>query len=192
MTPPQDDEAPHQDALFDMSDEEIDLGDIRWIDSFAFITFWALAGVVFLQFFTRYVLNDSYAWTEEIARYLLIWVAFLGLFTVVRKETNIAVEIFYRWMPLRMRQVLSTFVDIVSIAFYATATWYCIELAQRTRQSMTSIDWPKSLIYWGVAVGLAVCTIYAVIVAVRHWRTGSSPLIRMADPIQAPARPGLE
>jgi TRAP-type transport system small permease protein len=192
MTSPEEDGVPRQDALFDMSDEEIDLGDIKWIDGFAFITFWALAGVVFLQFFTRYVMNDSYAWTEEIARYLLIWVAFFGLFTVVRKETNIAVEIFYRWMPLRMRQVLSTFVDIASIAFYATATWYCIELSQRTRQSMTSIDWPKSLIYWGVAAGLAACTIYAVIVAWRHWQTGSSPLIRMADPIQAPARPGME
>ncbi len=192
MTPPKDDDAPDQATLFDLTDDDIDLGDVRWDDSLAFIAFWALAGVVFLQFFTRYVLNDSYAWTEEIARYLLIWVAFFGLFTVVRKETNIAVEIFYRWMPERMRRFLSTLVDVVSVVFYATATWYCIQLALRTRQSMTSIDWPKSVIYWGVAAGLAVCTLYAVIVAWRHWRTGSSPLIRMADPIQAPARPGME
>ena len=29
--------------------------------------FWAMAGLVFLQFFTRYVLNNSFAWTEELA-----------------------------------------------------------------------------------------------------------------------------
>src|SRR6266702_1925867 len=37
-------------------------------DWLAFVIFWSLAFIVFLQFFTRYVLNDSLAWTEEIAR----------------------------------------------------------------------------------------------------------------------------
>jgi len=188
MTPPPTDDAP----LFDEDDESIDLSDLRWDDTPAFLAFWALAGVVFLQFFTRYVLNDSYAWTEEIARYLLIWVAFLGLFMVLRKESNIAVEIFYRWMPAGLRRVLSTFVDLVAIAFFAKMTLLCIELSQRTRQSMTSISWPKSVIYWGVAAALAVCTLYAVLVAWRHWRSGTSPLIRMAAPVQAPDRPGME
>ena len=36
-------------------------------DWIAFGLFWALAFIVFLQFFTRYVLNNSLAWTEEIA-----------------------------------------------------------------------------------------------------------------------------
>jgi hypothetical protein len=70
------------------SDEHLDISDIGWDDSLVFITFWVLAGVVFLQFFTRYILNDSYSWTEEIARYLLIWVTFFGLFMVVRKQSN--------------------------------------------------------------------------------------------------------
>jgi TRAP-type C4-dicarboxylate transport system permease small subunit len=38
--------------------------------------FWLLGATVFYQFFTRYVLNDSAAWTEEIARYLLIGTVF--------------------------------------------------------------------------------------------------------------------
>lgn len=192
MTLPHGDETPEPSALLEDSDENIDLSDLRWDDGAAFLAFWVLALVVFLQFFTRYVLNDSYAWTEEIARYLLIWVTFFGLFMVVRKESNIAVEIFYRWMPLGLRRVLSTLVDLISIGFFAVMTWLCIELAQRTRQSMTSINWPKSVIYWGVTVGLAICTLYAIVVAWRHWRSGSSPLIRIATPIKAPERPGME
>lgn len=192
MTLPHGDEVPEPTSLYERADEHIDLSDIRWDDALVFVTFWGLSFVVFLQFFTRYVLNDSYAWTEEIARYLLIGVTFFGLFMVVRKESNVAVEIFYRWMPSAMRRVLSTVVDLIAIVFYAASTYLCIELSLRTRQSMTSIDWPKSVIYWSVTFGLAVATLYAVIVAWRHWRTGSSPLIRMPEPARAPERPGME
>lgn len=192
MTLPHGGQVPEPEALDPDSDEHIDLSDVTWDDSLVFITFWGLAFVVFLQFFTRYVLNDSYTWTEEIARYMLIWVTFFGLFMVVRKESNVAVEIFYRWMPLGVRRVLSSLVDGIAIAFYGTTTWYCVELALRTRQSMTSIDWPKSVIYWGATFGLAVAALYALIVAWLHWRTQSSPLIAARGSVRSPDRPGME
>lgn len=192
MTLPHGDHTPEPIPFDEDSDEHLDMSDITWDDSLVFISFWVLAGVVFLQFFTRYVLNDSYSWTEEIARYLLIWVTFFGLFMVVRKQSNVAVEVFYRWLPLGVRRVLSTVVDIIAVAFYAAVTYLCIQLALRTQQSMTSIDVPKAAIYWGVTFGLAVATLYAAIIARRHWRTGSSPLVRMAETTRAPRRPGAD
>jgi TRAP-type C4-dicarboxylate transport system permease small subunit len=41
-------------------------------------------------------MNDSAAWTEEIARYLLICVVFIGMAAAVRTNTNIHVDFFYR------------------------------------------------------------------------------------------------
>ncbi len=52
------------------------------------VIFWVLAFVVFLQFFTRYVLNNSLGWTEEIARFLLIGVTFIGSVMAVRKNAT--------------------------------------------------------------------------------------------------------
>src|SRR5512143_2377366 len=62
-------------------------------DWLAFVIFWSLAFIVFLQFFTRYILNDSLAWTEEIARYALMWVVFIGGAMVTRRNSHIAVEL---------------------------------------------------------------------------------------------------
>lgn len=157
--------------------QDEDISDIRWLDAPVIILFWVLAFVVFLQFFTRYVLNDSLGWTEEIARYLLIGVTFVGAIAAVRRESHIAVELLYRWVPRPLRIALQVFVDIVSLVFFASMTWLCSQLAQRTFQKMVSIDVPKSTLYWIVTACFAGMTIYALIVLVRHLTTRTSRLI---------------
>lgn len=161
---------------------EPDLSDLRWIDGVAFAAFWLLAGVVFLQFFTRYVLNDSLGWTEEIARYLLIGVAFTGAVIAVRKDTHIVVEFFYRYLPRPVRLLLSGAVDLGKVAFFAAATWIAIELAMRTRQKMASIELSKAVIYWIVAACFAAMTLYAARLAWDRLRGGGGPLAQ--DPTQ--------
>ncbi len=141
--------------------------------------FWVLAVVVFLQFFTRYVLNDSIAWTEEIARYLLIGVGFIGSIVAVRKNTHIAVEFFYRYIPPGLARALSTVVDLGRIAFFVACTWIGGKLALKSQfQKMVSVELPKSVIYWTVAASFAVMALYAALVAWRHWRQGYSALTR--------------
>lgn len=51
--------ADEQPLVWADEDEPVDLSDLRPEDSVVFVLFWALAVVVFLQFFTRYVLNSS-------------------------------------------------------------------------------------------------------------------------------------
>ena len=57
---------------------------------------------MFTQFFTRYVLNDSASWTEEIARYLLIGTVFVGAAIGVAKNNHIQVDLLYRYLPPRV------------------------------------------------------------------------------------------
>ncbi|MDH3595333.1 MAG: TRAP transporter small permease [Rhodospirillales bacterium] len=168
--------------LADESDETVDLGDVGWADAPALAIFWVLAGVVFLQFFTRYVLNDSLGWTEEIARYLLIGVAFVGAIIPVRKNTHIYVEFFYRYLPARIGRGLSTFVDLGRIAFFVAVTYIAAKLALRTNQKMASIELSKSVVYWVVCAAFAAMTVYAVGVAWRHWRRHTSELTEPGPP----------
>src|ERR1041384_2041752 len=84
-------EAPPDDDvhLIVAKDEEVVI-DHHPEDWLVFLLFWCLAFIVFLQFFTRYILNDSLSWTEEIARYGLMWLAFIGGAVVTRKKSHIA------------------------------------------------------------------------------------------------------
>ena len=100
--PPAGDLERDMDVLFEEWREQeahVDLSDLSWQDILAFAIFWALFAVVALQFWTRYVLNNSVGWTEEIARYLLILVTFVGSVTAMRKGSHIAVEVMLVYLP---------------------------------------------------------------------------------------------
>lgn len=144
--------------------EELDdISDIKWIDAPVFIVFWTLLFIVFIQFFSRYALNSSLAWTEEIARYLLILLGFVGSVTCVRKRSHIFLEFFYRYLPPALVKGIVIFVSVLNTVFFAYAGVLSVELAQRTHhQSMTSIDLPKGIIYWIVAVSCFAMALVAL------------------------------
>jgi len=148
----------------------IDVSDVRLLDAPGLLLFWGLAVVVFLQFFSRYVMNSSIGWTEEIARYLLIGVTFVGCVTVTRKGTHIAVEILDAYLPPAAAVGLRRVIDLLLVAIYAWMAWVCMKLAQRTPGMMVSIDLPKSITYWVVAVSLAVMAIHQLLRAIRPRR----------------------
>ncbi len=157
-------------------DKPIDWRNFGIEDYIVFVVFWVLALDIFVQFFTRYVLNSSLAWTEEIARYLLIAVGFIGSIMCVRKNTHIMVEFFYRFIPPNFGRILVHIIDVGRIGFFATLAWICFKLAGKTKQMMVSIDFPKSAMYYMISVCLAAMAIRAIQVTVRHIRQGGSKI----------------
>jgi TRAP-type C4-dicarboxylate transport system permease small subunit len=162
---------------FEIHDEPIDLSHYRFEDWTAFALFWVLALVIFYQFFTRYALNDSASWTEEIARYLLIATAFVGAAINVRKNNHIQVDFFYRLLPRYVTRPLSTAVDIARIAFLGYCVYLTIALMQKIgSQRMSIVDWPIGILYGFVAFGFALMTWRATGVAIGNWKRGYSVL----------------
>lgn len=170
------DAAPPPDDRNDISSAGMKLVDLPGL-----IALWALAIIVFLQFFTRYVLNDSLAWTEEIARYVLILVAFGGAVTVTRKGTHIFLEFFYRYLPPVVGKWLSVAMEVVSFLFWGYLSWIAVKLAQQTKTKMASAEIPKSLLYWAVAVGLAAMAYYSARWIVRKFRQPAEVVVREVE-----------
>jgi TRAP-type C4-dicarboxylate transport system permease small subunit len=164
---------------FEVQEEEVDLSPYRFEDWAAFSIFWVLAVVIFYQFFTRYALNDSASWTEEIARYLLIAVAFVGAAINVRKNNHIQVDFLYRFLPRVVSRVLSTIVDVLRISFLAYCIWLTVALMRKIGGSrMAIIDWPIGILYGFVCAGFVLMTWRAIGVAIDNWKRGASVLER--------------
>ena len=159
---------PGEEHLIHVEDEEVVI-EHHPEDWIAFVIFWGLAFIVFLQFFTRYVLNDSLSWTEEIARYGLMWIVFIGGIMVTRRNTHIAVELLSNVMqPGPARAALLALVDFIKLGFLGLLAWLSFTITERMHmQRMTVFDLPMSYVYGGVALG---CIFMFVRQAINVWR----------------------
>jgi TRAP-type transport system small permease protein len=167
------------DGEFHATDEAVDLSKTPFEAWAAVLLFWALAGVVFTQFFTRYALNDSAAWTEEIARYLLIGVVFVGASIGVAKNNHIQVDLLYRYLPASVCRVLAVAVDLLRIAFLGSMSVYTVQMMQKMGSyQMTIVDLPMNIVYSVVLFGFAAMTVRSLWVAKVHWQRGYSVLER--------------
>jgi TRAP-type transport system small permease protein len=162
---------------FTIHEEPVDLSHYGFEDWVALALFWVLALVIFYQFFTRYALNDSASWTEEIARYFLIGVAFVGAAMNVRKNNHIHVDFLYRLVPRWAGRALAIAVDVLRIAFLGYCVWLTWLLIGKIGSSrMAIVDLPMGLVYGVVMFGFALMTVRALQVAAGNWKRGYSVL----------------
>ncbi|MBC5764714.1 TRAP transporter small permease [Ramlibacter albus] len=176
------DDLPHvmgEDGQFHAQDEAVDLSGTTYEAWVALGFFWLLGLTVFYQFFTRYVMNDSASWTEEIARYLLIATVFIGAAIGVAKNNHIQVDFFYRHMPAAMSKWMSRLVDVIRVAFFAAAVVLTIQMMLKLGNArMTIVDLPMNIVYGICLLGFAAMFARSVWVARLHWRQGWSVLER--------------
>ncbi len=167
------------DGEFHATDEAVDLSHTpieAWV---AVALFWALAGVVFTQFFTRYALNNSASWTEEIARYLLIGVVFVGASIGVAKNNHIQVDLLYRYLGKGVSRVLAIAVDVIRIAFFFSMSFFTVQMMQKMgNYQMTIVDLPMNIVYAVVLFGFVAMALRSLWVAKVHWQRGYSVLER--------------
>jgi TRAP-type transport system small permease protein len=173
------------DGEFHVVDEAVDLSDTPAEGWIALLLFWVLGGVVFTQFFTRYVLNDSASWTEEIARYLLVGTVFVGAGIGVAKNNHIQVDLLYRYLPAGAARALSTAVDLMRVAFFAAMAVFTAQMMGKLQgMQMSVIDLPMNIVYGVCLFGLACMTLRSIWVAKVHWQRGYSVLERPDSSMQ--------
>lgn len=100
---------------------------VRWV-CIVFAT--AIFVIVLLAVFARYGLGQAVSWTEEVPRYLLIWVSFLGAAACVLEREHVGFDVLLNAMPTTLRRIVSTAISLAIFTFGLMMLWYGIIFVQ--------------------------------------------------------------
>jgi TRAP-type C4-dicarboxylate transport system permease small subunit len=125
----------------------------------------AITAVTFAQVFTRYVLGDPLIWTEEVARYLFVWITLVGGAAAVRLHRHFGLDILRRFFP-PLRTPLGALTMLVVAAFLALLLWTGIaETRQAALQISPALQVGMHWAYLSIPVGAALALWHVL----AHW-----------------------
>ena len=125
-----------------------------------------MAMLVFANVVSRYVLNYSLIWVEELTRYLMVWVGFLGAGLVLRLGAHIAVDAFQDLLPARAARALRVCIVVVLAVTFAVMTWLGVRYAAFAWDQETPVmNWSTGAIYLAIPIGGALLLVHLVFIA---------------------------
>lgn len=152
----------------------------------------ALVIDVLWQVFSRYVLNDPSSFTEELARFLLIWVGLLGASYAAGKRMHLAVDILPSKLEGRRKSYLMIFILACTILFTLTVMVYGgIRLVSTTLflgQTAAALQMPLGYVYLVLPISGLLIAFYAALYIVDEFRSlsGKPPMFGTDTGFSAP------
>jgi TRAP-type transport system small permease protein len=138
---------------------------IGFLDSFNLFLFIVLIILATAQVLFRYVIQYPLPWTEELARFTLVWVTFLGAASVTRRKLHLAVDFFVSKLPLRASRAISFFFYLLVLIFLGTALWGAMVMMEESIPVFAgSIPWLSMMyLYLGGVIGLSLMMVYVLL-----------------------------
>ncbi len=139
----------------------------------------AITVVVLLQVIVRFVLtsigvNIAAPWTEEMARYLLVWLIFLGAAVGCRRMQLISLEFVIKGLPKPVGVVLRYGALVLCLGLFLLMLRYGIAFVQVLGRSELSpvMQIPKTWVYWAMPAGAALMIVNTLAFIADNWLEG--------------------
>ncbi len=78
-----------------------------WIERMLAIAFMAAVALSFVNVVGRYLLGQTFIWADEVQIYIMIWMAFLGAVVVSWRHMHLRMDLLFKMLPARLRQLVS-------------------------------------------------------------------------------------
>lgn len=118
--------------------------------------------ILFANVVARYVLNSGIPWADEVVRYQIVWMVFLGGSVAARKGIHIGVDIVVKMAPPKIGRFILLIIHAIGIFFCGVLVYYGAELTAQTRefgQVSTALQAPMWIFQLAIPVGSALMAI---------------------------------
>ena len=123
----------------------------------------AMAVAVFLQVIFRYVFHLPLFWTEEFARYCLVWASLLGAAVALKRGEHITVTLFLDRFPEKTRRIMGAVARISMTAILAVIMWGGVQLVIVTSAQISpALRIPMAVPYMALPIGSAIMLFHVI------------------------------
>lgn len=134
-----------------------------------------LSVVVFLQVFFRYVLNDPLAWSEELARFLSIWLVYVSAAIVLRDDAHMSMDYFVKLLSPRLQVAVDILGKLIISAFLFVGIKESFKIIGITMSQLSpSLDIPMGLIYLALPTSFSLMVLDFITRIILKKRKGDS------------------
>ena len=125
----------------------------------------AMTIITLVAVFFRYVLQSPIIWSEEAARYLMVWSTMLGISIATRQKAHLGIDIFVSMAPKKLQRALeifSTLMMIVMFVFLTIISIVFIQSAIRTGNVSPMLRIPFYIIYLALPLGFGLSAVRSI------------------------------
>jgi TRAP-type C4-dicarboxylate transport system permease small subunit len=133
-----------------------------------------MAAIIFVSVSIRYLSDYSIPWAEELSRYLMVWLMFLGIGPVMRLGGHIAIDTFPKILSGTSAVILRAIIALIIGVFFMTLLWVGWLYMQKTiPQSTAVLEISFAWVSASVPIGFALALWHGVAVAAPYVKSGA-------------------
>ncbi|MCQ2500863.1 MAG: TRAP transporter small permease [Lachnospiraceae bacterium] len=149
---------------------------VKWIDShleevLLALLLAAIACIMLAQIIARYVFKNALTWSDEMARYMLVWSGFLSVSYCVKKRVSIKIEQLQNAMPEKVIPAIRLIRHVIVFAFCVIMIPYSITYVQQALASgatSAAMKLPMTWIQSAPLVGFVLLAVRVLQAAIRE------------------------
>jgi TRAP-type C4-dicarboxylate transport system permease small subunit len=129
--------------------------------------------LVFCQVVMRYIFSNSLSWSEELAKFIFIWLSWVGASYAVKERSHFRVEMFADLLKGQSRKTFELLILVIWFGFSLIMAWLGTQFVIfhiETGQVSAALEVPMSWVYAAVPVGCGLMAARLIVEIVKILR----------------------
>lgn len=132
----------------------------RVLDALLGLMLLVMTIAVIWQVFARYVLDQAPGWSEELARFLVVWITMLGASAVLRSGGHVTITALLEALPPGLARIVIAVRDLLLLVCALVLIWFGYRFAEiNSFQASPAFEVPMSYVYGSLWIGAVLLVV---------------------------------